>query len=53
MKRLGEKAAQLFKLLAGQERDAHLSSYVIAVYVYLFVVAMVLCLAWIGQAATG
>jgi len=50
MQRIGEKAARLFKLLAGQRRDEGVSAYVIALYVYLFVIAMMLCFAWITGA---
>src|SRR4051812_18384117 len=46
MQRIGERAARLFKSLAGQEADEDMSSYVIAVYVFLLVVAMMLLLAW-------
>jgi hypothetical protein len=46
MQRIGERAARLFKSLAGQETDEDMSSYVIAVYVFLLVVAMMLLLAW-------
>jgi hypothetical protein len=48
MQRIGERAARLFKSLAGQEADGCLSSYVIALYVFLLVVAMTLVLAWMA-----
>ena len=50
MQQIGEKAARLFKLLAGQQRDVGVSAYVIALYVYLYVIAMMLCFAWITGA---
>ena len=46
MQQIGERAARLFKLLAGQERDEQMSSYVIALYVFLLVIAMMLFFAW-------
>jgi hypothetical protein len=52
MQRIGEKAARLFKLLAGQDCDERMSSYVVALYVFLFVIAMMLFLAWMGGAPT-
>lgn len=46
MQRIGERAVRLFKSLAGQEADEDMSSYAIAVYVFLLVVAMTLLFAW-------
>jgi hypothetical protein len=46
MQRIGKRAARLFRSLAGQEADQDMSSYVIAVYVFLLVVAMMLVFAW-------
>jgi hypothetical protein len=46
MQRIGERAARLFKSLAGQEADEDMSSYVIAVYIFLLVVALMLLLVW-------
>jgi len=53
MQQFAEKAARLFKLLAGQQRDERMSSYVLALYVYLFVIAMLLVFAWLGGMASG
>lgn len=53
MQRIGERAARLFKLLAGQAPDECVSSYVIALYVFLGVIAMLLCLAWMGGSVEG
>jgi hypothetical protein len=47
MQRIGEKAARLFRLLAGQEPDECMGPYVIAAYVFLLVVAMTLAFAWV------
>jgi hypothetical protein len=53
MQRIGEKAARLFKVLAGQEPDECVSSYVIALYVFLFVVAVALFFAWVAGGPMG
>ena len=53
MQRIGERAARLFELLAGQERDGCVSSYLIALYVFLLTVAMMLALAWVAGGPTG
>jgi hypothetical protein len=53
MQQIGEKAAWLFMLFAGQQRDEGVSADVIALYVYLFVIAMMLCFAWITGAPNG
>jgi hypothetical protein len=50
MRRFGMQAGRLFKALAGQDRDKPLGSYVIALYGYLCLIAMVLLLAWITGA---
>jgi hypothetical protein len=39
---------RLFKSLAGQEADECMSSYVIALYVFLLIVAMMLFFAWVA-----
>ena len=46
MKRIGKVAARLFRLLAGIEKDEPIRSPVIAVYSFLFLVAMVLVFVW-------
>lgn len=46
MQRIGEEAARVFRMLAGQDRDEPLSSFVIALYTFLFAIAMMLVLAW-------
>jgi hypothetical protein len=46
MHRIGERAARVFKLLAGQAPDEDMGPYVIALYVFLSVIAMVFCFAW-------
>ena len=48
MQRIGERAARLFKSLAGQEADEDMSANAIAVYVFLLIVAMTLLLAWVA-----
>ncbi len=50
MQRIGEGAARVFKTLAGQDREEPMSSYVIALYGFLFLVAMMLVFAWITGA---
>jgi hypothetical protein len=47
MQRIGVQAGRVFKALAGQDRDKPVGPYVIALYGYLFLIAMVLLLAWI------
>ena len=51
MERIGEKAARAFKALAGQDRDEPMSSQVIALYSFLFVVGMPLVLSWVMAAS--
>ena len=53
MQRIGERAARLFRLLAGQEPDECTSSYVIALYVFLLLVAMMLGFVWMGVPTEG
>jgi hypothetical protein len=48
MQQIGEKAARLFKFLAGQQREERMSSYVFALYAYLFIIAMMLFFAWVA-----
>jgi hypothetical protein len=50
VQRIGEQAARLFKTLAGQDRNEPMSSYVYALYCFLFVIAMMLFFAWIMDA---
>ena len=50
MQRIGEEAARVFRTLAGQDRDEPLGSYVIALYTFLFAVALMLVLAWVTGA---
>ena len=50
MERIGEGVARVFKTLAGQDRDEPLSSYVIALYCVLFLVAMMIFFTWITGA---
>jgi hypothetical protein len=50
MQRIGEEAARVFKTLAGQDRDEPMSSYVIALYCFLFIIAMMLFFAWLTGA---
>ena len=47
MQRIGETAARVFKSLAGLEKGEPLSSYAIALYGLLFLIAMALLLAWL------
>jgi len=46
MQRIGEQAARLFRMLAGIEKDEPIRSPVIALYVFLFLVAMMLVGVW-------
>jgi hypothetical protein len=46
MQRIGERTARLFKLRAGQQPDEDMGAYVIALYVFLGVIVMMLCFAW-------
>ena len=48
MQQIGEKAARLLKFLAGQQREERTSSYVFALYAYLFIIAMMLFFAWVA-----
>jgi len=50
MQRIGEEAARLFRTLAGIEKDEPISSPVIALYSFLFLVAMMLVLIWASGA---
>jgi hypothetical protein len=50
MQRIRERAARLFKTLAGIEKDEPIRSPVIAVYSFLFLVAMVLVGVWASGA---
>jgi hypothetical protein len=47
MQRIGAHAARVFKALAGVKKDEPLSSYTIALYLFLFLIAMVLFTLWI------
>jgi hypothetical protein len=47
MQRIGVQAARLFKLLAGQDRDEPMGSYVFALYFFLLSIAMMLFFAWL------
>jgi hypothetical protein len=53
MQQIGERAARLFKLLAGREQEERVNAYVFALYVFLFVIAMVLFFAWITGTPSG
>jgi hypothetical protein len=46
MQRIGQQAARVFKTLAGQDRNEPLGSHVFALYGFLFIVAMILAIAW-------
>jgi len=46
MQRIGEQAARLFRMLAGIDKDEPISSYVIALYSFLFLVALMLVFIW-------
>jgi hypothetical protein len=46
MQRIGEATVRAFKTLAGVEQDEPLSSWVFAVYGFLFLVAMSLVVLW-------
>lgn len=50
MQRIGEGAARVFKMLAGQDVDAPLSAPVAALYGFLFLVALSIFAAWITGA---
>ncbi len=47
MQRIGEEAGRLFKALAGRDRETPLGSFVVALYVMLFLVAFMLVAAWL------
>ena len=47
MQRIGEATVRAFKTLAGVERDKPADSWVYAIYGFLFLVAMMLVLAWL------
>jgi hypothetical protein len=47
MQRIGTQVARVFKALAGIRKDEPLSSYVIALYLFLFLIAMMLFTLWI------
>jgi hypothetical protein len=51
MQRIGEQAARLFRMLAGIEKGEPIGSPVIALYSFLFWVAMVLVLIWASGAS--
>lgn len=46
MQRIGEEAARLFRALAGIKKDEPISSAVIALYSFLFLVAVTLVFVW-------
>jgi hypothetical protein len=48
MQRIGTQAARVLKALAGIKQDEPLSSYLIALYLFLFIIAMVLFALWIS-----
>ncbi len=47
MQRIGEEAARLFRRLSGQDPDEPVSSYVVALYSLLFLVAFALFDLWV------
>lgn len=47
MQRIGAQAARVFKALAGIKKDEPVSSYVIALYLFLLLIAMALLTLWI------
>ncbi len=47
MQRIGAATARAFKTLAGVDKDEPASSWVFALYAFLFLVAMILVLAWL------
>ncbi len=51
MQRIGEATARVFKTLAGVDKDEPVSAFVFALYGLLFLVAMMLVLAWLTGAA--
>lgn len=46
MQQIGKGAARIFKSLAGLDRDAPLTSYTIALYLCLLLVAVTLLALW-------
>ena len=50
MQRIGEEAARAFKALAGQDTNEPMGSGVIALYTFLFIIAMLLFFAWVMEA---
>jgi len=51
MQRIGEATARAFKTLAGVQKDEPVSSFVFALYGFLFLVAMSLVLVWLTGTA--
>lgn len=51
MRRIGEATARAFKTLAGVEKDEPADSWVFALYAFLFLVAMMLVIAWLSGSA--
>ncbi len=51
MQRIGEATARAFKTLAGLQKDEPVSSFVFALYGFLFLVAMSLVLVWLTGTA--
>ncbi|MBW3608386.1 MAG: hypothetical protein KY463_08525 [Actinobacteria bacterium] len=48
MQRIGEATVRVFKTLAGVEKDEPAASWVFALYSFLFLVAMMLVIGWLG-----
>ena len=50
MQRIGAKTMRAFKTLAGVEKDEPVASWVFALYGFLFLIAMMLVIAWLTGA---
>ncbi len=46
MQRIGQATVRVFKALAGVQKDEPVSSYLVALYGFLFLAAMALVLLW-------
>jgi len=51
MQRIGEATVRAFKTLAGVEKDQPASSWVFMLYGFLFLIAMMLVVAWLTGGA--
>jgi len=50
MQRIGERTARAFKALAGVQKDEPAGAWVFTLYGFLFLIAMILVIAWLTGA---